>query len=357
MTATDEAATAVGRRAKRRIAFFALVGLIGAVYVCNTSWLAAPLEGVPRILSHRGVHTAFERDGLNNETCTAARSIPPVRLPIENTIDSMELAFAYGADVVELDVNLTADGQFAVFHDWTVDCRTEGRGKLRDHSLTSLRRLDIGFGYTADGGVTFPLRGKGVGLLPSLPEVLDHFPDRKFLIDFKSNEGDDGDRLAKLLFDNGSWTQQVWGAYGGRNPVERLLTQNLGIRGFHRETVEECLLKYVLLGWSGYVPKSCKGTVVLVPIDVAPFLWGWPNRFIHRISGSGSIVVIRGPVRGPGASDGVDSTSLLARVPKSHAIYVWTNSLAVLKRLSDPAEARLSSVGTPFNFNREDRND
>src|SRR6201981_75470 len=38
-------------------------------------------------------------------------------LPIENTVDSVRLAYNSGARVVEVDVQLTKDGQLAVFHD------------------------------------------------------------------------------------------------------------------------------------------------------------------------------------------------------------------------------------------------
>jgi glycerophosphoryl diester phosphodiesterase len=38
-------------------------------------------------------------------------------LPIENTVDSVRLAYELGARVVEVDVQLTQDGQLAVFHD------------------------------------------------------------------------------------------------------------------------------------------------------------------------------------------------------------------------------------------------
>ena len=38
----------------------------------------------------------------------------------------------------------------------------------REASMSYLRTLDIGYGHTADGGKTFPFRGKGVGLMPSL---------------------------------------------------------------------------------------------------------------------------------------------------------------------------------------------
>jgi hypothetical protein len=35
----------------------------------------------------------------------------------------------------------------------------------------------------ADGGKTFPFRGKGIGVMPSLDEVLQAFPDRSFQAD------------------------------------------------------------------------------------------------------------------------------------------------------------------------------
>jgi hypothetical protein len=38
-------------------------------------------------------------------------------LPIENTVDSVRQAYTLGARVVEVDVQLTADGRLAVFHD------------------------------------------------------------------------------------------------------------------------------------------------------------------------------------------------------------------------------------------------
>ena len=39
-----------------------------------------------------------------------------------------------------------SDGHFAVFHDWTLDCRAEGKGVTREHSLAALKQLDVGYG-------------------------------------------------------------------------------------------------------------------------------------------------------------------------------------------------------------------
>ncbi len=58
--------------------------------------------------------------------------------------------------MVEIDVAPTKDGKMVLFHDWTVDCRTNGKGETRDLTLAELKALDIGYGYTADGGKTYP---------------------------------------------------------------------------------------------------------------------------------------------------------------------------------------------------------
>jgi len=54
----------------------------------------------------------------------------------------MQAAFAAGADIVEFDIHPTTDGHFAVFHDWTLDWRTDGRGVTRERTLAELKALD-----------------------------------------------------------------------------------------------------------------------------------------------------------------------------------------------------------------------
>jgi len=151
------------------------------------------------LISHRGIHQTFDREGLENDTCTAERIAPPQHAYLENTLPAMRAAFASGADIVEIDVHPTTDGRLAVFHDWTLDCRTNGSGETRSHDIAYLQTLDVGYGYTADGGNTFPFRGKGVGMLPALEEVFTDFPDGRFLVNFKSNEPHEGDMVADML--------------------------------------------------------------------------------------------------------------------------------------------------------------
>lgn len=62
----------------------------------------------------------------------------------ENTLASFELALRQGADAIELDAKLSADGQVVVFHDMTVERTTAGKGRVKDLTLAELRKLDAG---------------------------------------------------------------------------------------------------------------------------------------------------------------------------------------------------------------------
>ena len=62
----------------------------------------------------------------------------------ENTLPSFEGAIAMGADMVELDVQLTSDKEVVVFHDEKISRCTNGRGIIADHSLAALKMLDAG---------------------------------------------------------------------------------------------------------------------------------------------------------------------------------------------------------------------
>ena len=62
----------------------------------------------------------------------------------ENTPASFEGAVALGADMVELDVQLTSDGEVVVFHDEKISRCTNGRGRVADHTLAALKKLDAG---------------------------------------------------------------------------------------------------------------------------------------------------------------------------------------------------------------------
>jgi len=94
----------------------------------------------------------------------------------ENTLEAFRLAVEAGAGGLELDVHMTRDGEVVVIHDATVDRTTDGSGAVAEMTLQELRRLDAGYRFSPDGGLTFPYRGKGV-VIPTLAEVFEEFPD------------------------------------------------------------------------------------------------------------------------------------------------------------------------------------
>jgi glycerophosphoryl diester phosphodiesterase len=102
----------------------------------------------------------------------------------ENTLAAFSHAAALGADVVEMDVQATADGTLVCIHDATVDRTTNGRGRVDSLSLKDLHELDAGHSWSGDGGRSFPFRGKSIRV-PTLEEVLSAFPETRMIIEIK----------------------------------------------------------------------------------------------------------------------------------------------------------------------------
>lgn len=312
---------------KRIIVLGVVVTGAVALWLNNSSLLSTRPAGKPVLLAHRGLAPEYSREGLTGDTCTAQKMLPPRHDYLENTIRSMEAAFAMGADALELDVHPTTDGKFAVFHDWTVDCRTEGTGETRSHSMADLKKLDIGYGYTADGGKSYPFRGKGVGLMPSLDEVLTRFPQKRFHINVKSNDANEGQALAAFLSALPPERRSALTVVGGDRPVKAIDAALPGMRALSKQSLMRCLLRYEGLGWSGYVPEDCRSTTLFVPINMAPWLWGWPNRFLDRMESVGTNVYLLGPYHGGGFSDGIDDPAVIDALPAGYSGGISTDAL------------------------------
>src|SRR5262245_41781078 len=259
-----------------RYAAAGIAVLAAFIFLNNTQWLVFERPAAPPLLAHRGLAQTFDPAGVTGDSCTATRIHPPEHPFLENTLPSMQAAFEAGADIVELDVHPTTDGHFAVFHDWTLDCRTEGRGVTREHSLAQLKALDVGYGYTADGGKTYPFRGRGVGMMPSLDEVLAAFTERRFLINIKSNDPGEGGALAARLKKLPAERRARLMVYGGDAPIAVMLRELPDMPAMSRVTLKQCALHYLAIGWSGYVPAACHNNLMLVPVNYAGWLWSWP---------------------------------------------------------------------------------
>lgn len=65
----------------------------------------------------------------------------------ENTMLAFKQALANGAGGIELDVQLTKDGEVIILHDEKLDRTTTGTGLVSEHSLEDLRQLDASYTY------------------------------------------------------------------------------------------------------------------------------------------------------------------------------------------------------------------
>jgi glycerophosphoryl diester phosphodiesterase len=92
--------------------------LIGASVVLG----AGSATSLPLNIAHRGYSAAFP----------------------ENTLVAAEAGFAASADVVEIDLLKSSDGEVVIFHDDTLDRTTNGTGRVDQTTLADLEPLDAG---------------------------------------------------------------------------------------------------------------------------------------------------------------------------------------------------------------------
>jgi glycerophosphoryl diester phosphodiesterase len=163
--------------------------------------------------------------------------------------------------------------------------------------------------------------------MPSLDEVLAAFPERRLLIDIKSNDPADGERLASRLEKLPPAQLALISVYGGDRPVAAVHARLPQLRILSRAHLQSCLLRYLALGWTGYVPAACRGSLLLIPINVAPWLWGWPDRFLERLKAADAEVFVDAPWEGGRHSRGIDDAATLARLPPGYAGGIWTNRI------------------------------
>lgn len=81
----------------------------------------------------------------------------------ENTLPAFQKAVDMGAQGIELDVHMSADGALMVIHDETVNRTSNGKGRVVDMTLAELKKLDFSNSFTDYAGAT----------IPTLPEVYD----------------------------------------------------------------------------------------------------------------------------------------------------------------------------------------
>lgn len=312
-----------------KIFLWLFAALVAWLTLSNATWLAPDPVGKRVLIAHRGVSQLFDHRGVTDDSCTATRIYPPEHAYIENSLPSMKVAIGRDAGAVKFDVAATKDGRLAVFHDWTLDCRTDGKGNIRDSTMAELKRLDIGYGYTADGGKSFPLRGKGIGKMPTVEEGFAALPVHPILFNFKSRNAEEADQLFAILKASGRDSAKIGDAfYGAAGPVKRMRELLPTNWSFDLKTeAKACTKDYALYGWTGIVPESCRNGVIAIPVNYQWAFWGWPDRLIQRMDGVGARVIVLGPFERGKSNEGLTTPQQLAKVPASFNGYIWVEDI------------------------------
>jgi glycerophosphoryl diester phosphodiesterase len=90
------------------------------------------------------LYRSFTYDSASGESFTIIAHRGASAYFPENTLSAFQGAIAMQADMLELDVQLTSDGEVVVFHDEKISRCTNGRGRIADHTLAGLTKLDAG---------------------------------------------------------------------------------------------------------------------------------------------------------------------------------------------------------------------
>jgi len=112
----------------------------------------------------------------------------------ENTKASFLKAIELGAKAFEFDVQITLDGEYVVFHDYTLSRTSSGKGILAHQTLSELKKLDI--------GNWFDQKFSEEKIL-TLEETIELLPKDVFLnIELKRDKGDEryfGEKLIEII--------------------------------------------------------------------------------------------------------------------------------------------------------------
>ncbi len=141
-----------------------------AVFVCPLQAQDIELDSVATVIAHRG-----------------ASGYAP-----EHTLTAYDLALSLGADYIEQDLRLTADGHLVALHDDTLDRTARGpaascTGPVREKTLAQIRQCNAGAWFD-------PLRADfAAERIPTLDEVFSRYGDTaRYYIETKQPEDSPG---------------------------------------------------------------------------------------------------------------------------------------------------------------------
>lgn len=105
----------------------------------------------------------------------------------ENTMAAYRSGVELGADMLEIDLHMTADGHLVMMHDHRVDRTTNGKGLIREKTLEEIRELDAG----SWKGEQF--KGEKVPTFEEFLAFVREYPDLLLNVELKDYPADSGE--------------------------------------------------------------------------------------------------------------------------------------------------------------------
>ena len=119
----------------------------------------------------------------------------------ENTVKAFDRGIATGADGLELDVHLSADGVVVVHHDDTLDRTTNGTGPIAARTAAELSRVDAGEGEA----------------IPVLADLLHRYRETPIIIEMKVDSAAMGEAVAHVVRQSGAAGRVCLAGFGSRS--------------------------------------------------------------------------------------------------------------------------------------------
>ena len=135
----------------------------------------------------------------------------------ENTMSAFKLAVAQEADGVELDIQLTKDGEIVIVHDEKLDRVSDYKGFVCDYTFEEIKKIDV----------SRPIPSFGFERIPTLAEVLEELRPTNLSINIECKNGIVGypmleEQMIRLVQDMGM-TDRIWCSSFNHESVKKVM--------------------------------------------------------------------------------------------------------------------------------------
>lgn len=229
------------------------------------SWVIGFISLYVILTFHQG-RPIQQRPPLNTDNFQRIAHRCGAALYPENTLFACRKVWQEGlADILEIDVRMSKDGELVLMHDATVNRTTDGSGRVEEFTWAELQKLDAGYAFEQNG--EHPFRGQGI-TIPRLAEIFRKLPQAHYIIEIKGKDPKSIKPVIRLLHQHNLTKQVVLGAFHD-NIVQRLRHRapNMAYYGARDEITNWVLLHRAgLAGW-----MSPDFQLMALPTKLGPF--------------------------------------------------------------------------------------